>query len=170
MFALQFCFLGRVLTTTVDRMDAKILRTVADNGRISWRELAERIGLSLTPTLRRIRRLEDDGIIAGYSARFSEQKLGVGITMYVMVTLERQTEESLKVFERRIADVPEVMSCYLMTGEADYILRVVAADLESYQRFMLDILTRIPGVTRIQSSLAIKPVFQRAVPPIPRGR
>ena len=90
--------------------------------------------------------------------------------MYVLVTLERQTEETLKVFERRIVDVPEVMSCYLMTGDADYILRVVVSDLESYQRFMLDVLTRIPGVSHIQSSLAIKPVFQRAAPPIPRAR
>jgi Lrp/AsnC family leucine-responsive transcriptional regulator len=85
------------------------------------------------------------------------------------VSLERQVEETLKVFERRIADVPEVMSCYLMTGEADYVLRIVVPDLPSYQRFMLDVLTRIPGVSRIQSGLAIKPVFHRAAPPIPKG-
>lgn len=154
----------------LDRTDAKILQLLARDGRISWRDLAERIGLSLTPTLRRIRRLEKEGVISGYAARIDELRLGFGITMYVLVTLERQTEETLKVFERRIADVPEVMSCYLMTGEADYILRIVVADLESYQRFMLDVLTRIPGVSRIQSSLTIKPVFQRAAPPIPRAR
>ena len=154
----------------LDKTDAKILQILSKEGRISWRDLSERIGLSLTPTLRRIRRLEEQGYIAGYSARLDEQKLGVGITMYVSVTLEKQTEETLKVFERRIANVPEVMSCHLMTGEADYILRVVAADLESYQRFMLDVLTRIPGVSHIQSALAIKPVFQRATPPIPRVR
>jgi DNA-binding Lrp family transcriptional regulator len=155
---------------TLDRVDSKILQLLSQDGRISWRDLAERIGLSLTPTLRRIRRLEEEGVISGYSARIDEQRLGFGITMYVLVTLERQTEETLKVFERRIADVPEVMSCYLMTGDADYILRIVVADLQSYQRFMLDILTRIPGVSRIQSSLAIKPVFQRAAPPIPRSK
>ena len=154
----------------LDKTDAKILQILSKEGRISWRDLSERIGLSLTPTLRRLRRLEKEGYVAGYSARLDEQKLGVGITMYVSVTLERQTEETLKIFERRIADVPEVMSCHLMTGEADYILRVVAADLESYQRFMLDVLTRIPGVSHIQSALAIKPVFQRATPPIPRMR
>jgi Lrp/AsnC family transcriptional regulator, leucine-responsive regulatory protein len=154
----------------VDRLDAKILHLLAQDGRMSWRDLAERIGLSLTPTLRRVRRLEEAGIISGYSARFDEQRLGFGITMYVMVTLEKQTEETLKVFERRVADVPEVMSCYLMTGEADYILRIVVADLQSYQRFMLDVLTRIPGVSRIQSALAIKPVFQRNEPPIPKTR
>jgi DNA-binding Lrp family transcriptional regulator len=152
----------------LDKMDAKIMQILSTDGRISWRDLAEQIGLSLTPTLRRIRRLESDGVITGYSAQFDEQKLGYGITMYVWVSLERQVEETLKVFERRIADVPEVMSCYLMTGEADYVLRIVVPDLPSYQRFMLDVLTRIPGVSRIQSGLAIKPVFQRAAPPIPR--
>ena len=155
---------------TLDRVDSKILQLLSQDGRISWRDLAERIGLSLTPTLRRIRRLEKERVISGYSARIDEQRLGLGITMYVLVTLERQTEETLKVFERRIANVPEVMSCYLMTGDADYILRIVISDLQSYQRFMLDVLTRIPGVSRIQSSLAIKPVFQRTAPPIPRSK
>jgi DNA-binding Lrp family transcriptional regulator len=155
---------------TVDRVDSKILQLLSQDGRISWRDLAERVGLSLTPTLRRIRRLEQERVISGYSARIDEQRLGFGITMYVLVTLERQTEETLKVFERRIADVPEVMSCYLMTGDADYILRIVISDLQSYQRFMLDVLTRIPGVSRIQSSLAIKPVFRRTAPPIPRSK
>jgi len=152
----------------LDKVDARIMEILSRDGRISWRDLAEQIGLSLTPTLRRIRRLESEGYITGYGAQFDEQKLGFGITMYVWVSLERQVEETLKVFERRIADVPEVMSCYLMTGEADYVLRIVVPDLPSYQRFMLDVLTRIPGVSRIQSGLAIKPVFHRAAPPIPR--
>lgn len=157
-------------TIALDRIDSKILQVLSREGRISWRDLAERIGLSLTPTLRRIRRLEESGLIAGYAARFDEDRLGLGITMFISVTLDRQTEETLKVFERRIADVPEVMSCHLMTGEADYLLRVVVADLATYQRFMLDVLTRIPGVSHIQSSLAIKPVFQRSTPPLPRIR
>ena len=156
--------------TELDRTDSKILQLLATDGRISWRELATAVGLSLTPTLRRVRRLQEEDFISGFSARFNEERLGVGITMFVSVTLERQTEETLKAFERRIADVPEVMSCHLMTGQGDYLLRVVASDLASYQRFMLEILTRIPGVAHIQSSLAIKPVFQRSAPPIPRLR
>ncbi len=156
-------------TAEIDKTDARILQILSRDGRISWRDLAEQIGLSLTPTLRRIRRLEHEGFITGYSAQLDEQRLGFGITMYVSVSLERQVEETLKVFERRIADIPEVMSCHLMTGEADYVLRIVVADLASYQRFMLDVLTRIPGVSRIQSGLAIKSVFQRAAPPIPKG-
>lgn len=154
----------------LDKVDSRILQILARDGRISWRDLAEAVGLSLTPTLRRVRRLQDEGFILGFTARFNEERLGVGITMYVSVALERQTEETLKVFERRIADVPEVMSCHLMTGQGDYMLRIVVSDLASYQRFMLDVLTRIPGVAHIQSSLAIKPVFQRAAPPIPRVR
>lgn len=155
---------------TLDKTDAKILQILSREGRISWRDLADKVGLSLTPTLRRVRRLEESGLIAGYGARFNEEALGLGITMFISVTLDRQTEETLKVFERRIADIPEVMSCHLMTGEADYILRVLVSDLATYQRFMLEVLTRIPGVSHIQSSLAIKPVFQRATPPIPRVR
>ncbi|MGH8149352.1 MAG: Lrp/AsnC family transcriptional regulator [Steroidobacteraceae bacterium] len=159
-----------MMSPDLDKLDAKILQVLAKDGRISWRDLAETIGLTLTPTLRRVRRLQAQGLIAGFTARFDEQRLGVGITMFVSVTLERQTEETLKVFERRIADVPEVMSCHLMTGQGDYLLRVVASDLASYQRFMLDVLTRIPGVAHIQSNLAIKPVFQRVAPPVPRVR
>jgi Lrp/AsnC family leucine-responsive transcriptional regulator len=168
IFALFSRDISLMSAQKLDKVDAKIMQTLSKDGRISWRDLAEQIGLSLTPTLRRIRRLESEGYITGYSAQFDEQKLGFGITMYVWVSLERQVEETLKVFERRIADVPEVMSCYLMTGEADYVLRIVVPDLPSYQRFMLDVLTRIPGVSRIQSGLAIKPVFQRAAPPIPK--
>src|ERR1044072_9513391 len=155
-------------TEKLDKTDARIMQVLAKDSRISWRDLAEQIGLSLTPTLRRIRRLKSERYITGNSAQLDEQKLRFGITMYVCVSLERQVEETLKVFERRIADVPEVMSCYLMTGEPDYVLRIVVPDLPSYQRFMLDVLTRIPGVSRIQSGLAIKPVFQRAAPPIPK--
>ena len=118
----------------LDKDDSKIMQILSEDGRISWRDLADKIGLSLTPTLRRIRKLESDGVITGYGAQFDEQKLGFGITMYVWVSLERQVEETLKVFERRIADVPEVMSCYLMTGEADYVLRIVVPDLPSYQQ------------------------------------
>jgi len=150
----------------LDRTDLRILQLLADDGRISWREVAERIGLSLTPTLRRIRRLESEGYVAGYTARFDERRLGGNMSVYVSVTLERQTEGTLNTFESRIAEVPEVMSCFLMTGDADYLLRVVVADIESYQQFLLKTLTRIPGVAHIQSSFAVKPVVQRVAPPL----
>jgi DNA-binding Lrp family transcriptional regulator len=150
-------------------MDHRILQLLAAEGRVSWRELAQRVGLSLTPTLRRVRRLEAAGYISGYTARFDETRLGGGISVFISVTLERQTEEKLKVFEERIARVPEVMSCFRMTGGADYLLRVLVTDLASYQQFLLNTLTRIPGVAHIQSSFAIKPIVQRVAPPLLRG-
>jgi DNA-binding Lrp family transcriptional regulator len=153
----------------LDRSDHRILELLASDGRMSWRDLAQQIGLSLTPTLRRVRRLEAAGLISGYTARFDESRLGGGMSVFISVTLERQTEEKLKVFEERIARVPEVMSCFLMTGGADYLLRVLVTDLASYQQFLLNTLTRIPGVAHIQSSFAIKPVVQRVAPPMLRG-
>lgn len=149
-----------------DRIDRQILRVLAEEGRISWRELAERVGLSLTPTLRRVRRLEDDGYITGYAARFDEVRLGGAFSVFVSVTLERQSEEALEIFERKIAEAPEVMSCFLMSGDSDYLMRVVVPDLAAYQTFMTGFLTRIPGVARIQSSFALKAVAQRPAPPL----
>lgn len=149
----------------LDRIDRRILSALAEDGRISWRDLSERVGLSLTPTLRRVRRLEEDGLIKGYAARFDEARLGGAFSVFVNVTLERQSEEALEVFEARIREAPEVMTCFLMSGGADYLLRVVARDLPSYQAFMTGVLTRIPGVARIQSSFALKEVIQRAAPP-----
>lgn len=152
-------------SVVLDRIDRKILSSLAEEGRISWRDLADRIGLSLTPTLRRVRRLEEDGLITGYAARFDEVRLGGAFSVFVSVTLERQSEEALEIFEARIREAPEVMTCFMMSGGSDYLLRVVARDLPSYQAFMNGTLTRIPGVARIQSSFALKEVIQRAAPP-----
>jgi DNA-binding Lrp family transcriptional regulator len=148
----------------LDRADTKILKFLSEDGRMSWRDLAEKVGLSLTPTLRRVRRLEEEGYILGYAAKLDEARLVGSMSIFVSVTLERQSEEILKVFESRIADVPEIMSCFLMTGGADYLLRVVVRDLKDYQDFLMNILTRIPGVVHIQSSFALKPVIQRPAP------
>lgn len=150
----------------LDRYDLKILTVLAEDGRISWRDLAVRIGLSLTPTLRRVRRLEGEGYVTGYGARLAEDRLGGTISVFVQVTLSAQTEEAIRVFEAEIAKAPEVMSCFLMTGGADYMLRVVAADLAGYQAFLMNSLTRIPGVAHIQSSFALRPVIQRPAPPL----
>ncbi|WP_312160430.1 Lrp/AsnC family transcriptional regulator [Phenylobacterium sp.] len=150
----------------LDRTDRRILAALAADGRLSWRDLAAQVGLSLTPVMRRVRRLETEGFITGYAARFDERRLGAAFSVFVQVSLERQAEEALETFESRIAQAPEIMSCYLMSGDADYLLRVVAADLESYQAFMTGFLTRIPGVARIQSSFALKPVIDRTAPPL----
>ncbi|WP_175783060.1 Lrp/AsnC family transcriptional regulator [Burkholderia anthina] len=148
----------------LDKTDLKILRELAEDGRLSWRELAERIGLSLTPTLRRVHKLEEQGFIRGYAAQLDERKLIGGLNVFVAVTLENQSESAIKRFEKEIVVAPEVMSCFTMTGDADFILRVVVHDLDSYQNFLTKTLTRIPGVEHIRSSFALKTVLNRASP------
>jgi Lrp/AsnC family transcriptional regulator, leucine-responsive regulatory protein len=148
----------------LDRLDIQILRELAADGRLSWRDLAERIGLSLTPTTRRVRRLEEEGYIRGYVAQLDEARLAGAVTVFVSVTLEKQSEKAIARFETEIALAPEVMSCFLMTGDSDYNLRVVVADLEAYHQFLTRSLTGIPGVAHIKSSFALKTVLMRTAP------
>ncbi len=148
----------------IDRTDLKILKVLATDGRIAWSALAEQIGLSLTPTLRRVRHLEDSGYIQGYVGQLDEGRLAGKITVFVAVTLATQSEEVIARFEERIALAPEVMSCFLMTGDADYNLRVVVPDLDAYHHFLKQTLTRIPGVAHIKSSFALKTVLMRSSP------
>jgi Lrp/AsnC family transcriptional regulator, leucine-responsive regulatory protein len=153
----------------LDRMDMRILAILAENGRISWSELAEQVGLSITPVLRRVKRLESEGVIQGYHARLDEARLAGAISVFVSVTLTRHAKDSLTVFEAEVRKLPQVMSCYLMTGGADYMLRVVVRDLGEYQSFLLDQLTKIESVAQIQSSFTLQPVIERAVPPLTPG-
>ena len=147
----------------LDSYDRKILRRLAEDGRITWRELADEIGLSLTPTLRRVRILEETGYITGYFARLDEQRLIGSMIVFISVTLERQVRTILARFEEHVASLPEVMSGYLMTGSSDYLLRAVVADLDHY-RELLDALTKIEGVAHIQSSFALKTFVNRPAP------
>jgi Lrp/AsnC family leucine-responsive transcriptional regulator len=148
----------------IDKTDRKILKELAGEGRLAWSALSERIGLSLTPTLRRVRQLEEDGYIQGYVAKLDEGRLAGRMNVFVAVTLATQAEEVIARFEERIALAPEVMSCFLMTGDADYNLRVVVPDLDAYHHFLTRTLTRIPGVAHIKSSFALKTVLNRASP------
>lgn len=148
----------------VDKTDLKILKELACDGRMAWSALGDRIGLSLTPTLRRVRRLEEDGFIKGYVATLDEGRLAGRMNVFVSVTLSTQAEEVIARFEERIALAPEVMSCFLMTGDADYNLRVVVQDLDAYHHFLTRTLTRIPGVAHIKSSFALKTVLSRTSP------
>lgn len=151
----------------LDRTDLKLLAELSRNGRVSWRELAEIVGLSLTPTLRRVRQLEASGYITGYSAHLDESRLAGGMSVFVSVTLEKQSQDVIDRFEREVAAIPQVMSCFLMTGDADYILRVVAEDLAGYQSMLTSTLTKIPGVAHIKSSFALKTVLNRQAPLLP---
>ncbi len=147
----------------LDRLDMKILRILSTEGRISWRELADKISLSMTPTLRRVRALEESGIIRGYSATIDESKLAGSISIFVSITLNQQISTALTSFESKVGKIPQVMSCFLMTGASDYLLRVVVRDLPEFTR-VVDRLTKIEGVFHIQSSFALKPVIQRQSP------
>lgn len=144
----------------LDACDMKILNALVNDGRISWRDLSDRIGLSLTPTLRRVRRLEAAGYIEGYTATLDEQRLIGSLSAFVSVTLEKQSEETLGVFESQIESLEEVTSCFMMTGNVDYLMRVVVRDLDHYQRLLAK-LTRIPNVAHVNSSFALKPIVRR---------
>jgi DNA-binding Lrp family transcriptional regulator len=148
----------------LDRTDIKILKQLSVDGRLGWKELADKIGLSLTPTLRRVRRLEEEGYIRGYIAQLDEGRLAGGISVFVSVSLDKQSEEAIAAFERQIVLASEVMSCFLTTGDADYSLRVVVPDLDAYHRFLTRTLTKIPGVAQIKSSFSLKTVLFRAAP------
>jgi len=147
-------------------IDRRILIQLQENARLTNVELAERVNLSPSPCLRRNRNLETDGIIKGYVALVDQNRVGLPVSVFVNVTLERQIEKNLEIFEETIRERPEVMECYLMTGDADYLLRVVAADLAAYERFLLDHLTRVPGVSFIKSSFALKQVVYKTALPI----
>jgi Lrp/AsnC family leucine-responsive transcriptional regulator len=148
----------------IDKIDRKILKELAGDGRMAWSLLGDKVGLSLTPTLRRVRQLEESGYIQGYVARLDEGRLAGRMSVFVAVTLSTQSEEAIRVFEEQIMLAPEVMSCFLMTGDADYSLRVVVPDLETYHQFLTRTLTRIPGVAHIKSSFALRTVLIRSSP------
>ncbi len=150
-------------STPIDRYDLKILQSLSRDGRMTWRDLADEIGLSLTPTIRRVRALEEDGLITGYFARLDEARLVGSMSVFVSVTLERQKSEVLDRFENDVAGMPEVMSGFLMSGGSDYLLRCIVRDLDHY-RALLDRLTKVEGVAHIQSSFALKSFVNRPAP------
>lgn len=150
----------------LDAIDRNILDVLQQNARISNVELSEKVNLSPSPCLRRVRRLESEGTIRSYVTLLDPAEVGLPVSVFVQVSLERQVDDALENFERAIVARPEVMECYLMTGDSDYLLRVVAPDLEAFQRFLLDHLTRIPGVASIKSSFALKQVSYRTALPL----
>ena len=136
------------------------------NARVSNVELAESAGVSASPCWRRVRELERTGVISRYVTLVDPAALGLPVSVFIQVSLEKQVESALEVFKNAILQRPEVMECYLMTGDADYMLRVVVADLEAYERFLMDHLTRVPAVANIRSSFALKQVKYRTVLPV----
>ena len=150
---------------SLDAVDRNILDHLQRDGRISNVDLAREIGLSPSACLRRMRDLEASGVIDRYAAILNQAAAGFGLSVFVQVTLERQA--AIEAFERSVADRPEVMECYLMAGDADYLLRVVVADVTAYQRFLKDHLARIPGVASVRSSFALNRVKYDTALPLP---
>ena len=142
----------------MDALDRRILAALQADGRMTNQELAERVHLSPSACSRRVARLEAAGVIAGYTALLEPEAAGRGTTVFVHVTLDRQSGEDLAAFERAVADCPDVMECYLMSGDDDYLVKVAAADLNDYERIHTQYLARMPGVARIRSGFALRTV------------
>ena len=151
---------------SLDAIDRRILAVLQDNARVSNVELAELSGVSASPCWRRVRELERTGVISQYVTLVNPAAVGLPVSVFIQVSLEKQVEYALEVFENAILERPEVMECYLMTGDADYMLRVVVANLEAYERFLMDHLTRVPAVANIRSSFALKQVKYRTALPV----
>ena len=152
--------------TDLDAIDRRILARLQEDGRVSNVELANDVGISSSPCWRRVRELERRGVISGYVALVDAAAVGLPVSVFVQVTLERQIEAALETFEAAVKARPEVMECYLMTGDADYLLRVVVSDLPTYEAFLKDHLTRIPGIANIKSSFALNQVKYRTSLPL----
>src|SRR3984893_11286526 len=143
---------------TLDAIDRKILSQLQSDGRITMQELADKVGLSVSPCHRRVKLLEERGVITRYIATVDQKSLGLHVSVFISIKLARQKEEDLNQFARAISKWDEVLECYLMTGNRDYLLRVVAADLSSYEAFLKNKLTRLDGIASIESSFALSQV------------
>ncbi len=151
---------------TLDAIDRKILAQLQTDGRMSLSDLAGKVGLSPSPCLRRVRMLERVGVISRYVAVLDQQAVGLPVSVFVSIKLERQKQDALDRFAKAIARWPEVLECYLMTGPRDYWLRVVVPDLAAYERFVKQKLTRLDGIASIESSFALEQVKYSNVLPI----
>ncbi|WP_294312163.1 Lrp/AsnC family transcriptional regulator [uncultured Sphingomonas sp.] len=139
-----------------DRIDRQILAHLQQDGRMTNVELAERVGLTAPPCLRRVRALEEAGVIRGYHADLDPATLGFPITVFAMVSLRSQAEHDLAAFETHVADIPEVRECHMLNGEIDFILKIVASDLKSFQEILTTHLTPAPNVASVKTSLTIR--------------
>lgn len=147
----------------LDRADFRLLRILQTDARASHVELAEAIGLSPSACARRVRQLEEAGVISGYRADLDLSRLGLTATVIIRITLESQAEDALAAFEKAVARIPDVLSCHLMSGSDDYLLLVLARDIEDFERIHKRHLSRLPGVARIHSSFALRQVIRRNV-------
>lgn len=150
----------------LDKIDRKILNDLQENGRMTNVELAQRAGISAPPCLRRVRALEEAGVIKGYHANIDHGSLGYGVMVIAQVGLSNQSETDLRKFEELIQQWPQVRECYLVSGESDYILKIVAEDWDSYQKFLTTQLTTAPNISHIKSALGIRVAKQKPGVPV----
>lgn len=150
----------------IDNRDKALLRRLQEDGRATNAELAQAANLSESACFRRVRALEAEGVITGYAALVDPASVGLGLTVYVSITLSSQAQDLLAAFEAAVAEAPEIIECHLMTGQADYIVRVVASDVEDLERLHAKVLTRLPGVARLNSSIALRSIVRRNALPI----
>ncbi len=151
----------------LDRYDKEILICLQQDGRLTNQELADRIGLSPSPCLRRVRALEEAGLITGYRALVDARKLGLTLMALLHISMDKHTPERFENFEREVAAIPEVMECLLITGQsADYQLKVVVRDMDAYQDLLLNRVTRIEGVTGVHSSFVLRRVVNNTAVPV----
>ena len=149
----------------MDLKDRQIIRELQLDGRLTNQELAERVNLSPSPCLRRLRNLEQSGAIRGYTALVDQKAYGLPVTVLIRIRLERHSEETIRVFESKISRIDEILDCYLMTGDIDYLLRVIVESLEAYEDFIRRKIHSIPGVASIETSFAYGIVKQSRVYP-----
>jgi Lrp/AsnC family leucine-responsive transcriptional regulator len=151
----------------LDRHDQQILAVLQEDGRISNQDLADRIGLSPSPCLRRVRMLEESGVIAGYRALLDARKLGLSLMALIGISMDKHTPERFQALEAVIRDIPEVLECLLITGQsADYQLKVVVRDMDAYQHLLLNRITQIKGVTGVHTSFVLRRVVDRTTLPV----
>lgn len=153
----------------MDKIDQRLLGELQRDGRIANADLALRVGLSESACLRRVRRLEAEGFIERYAAKLDLSRLGWGMSLLVRITLKAQTDRDLRAFEKAVSLVPEITDCYLTTGEADYVLRVFARDSTDIERLHSSVLTKLPGVARVESSFVLREIVSGSTPPLERA-
>ncbi len=154
---------------SLDSTDLRILKELQLDGALSNVELAKRVFLSPSPCLARVKALEQNGMIDRYVAIANPAKLGLGLNVFISISLKTQSKEALARFEKRVAEHDEVMECYLMTGDSDYLIRVAVADIGALEKFILEQLSPIPGIEKIRSSFALKQVRYQTALPLPRS-
>ena len=151
---------------TLDAADVRILRALQDDARLTNADLASKVGLSASPCWRRVRRLEERGAIRGYQAVIDRKVVGLGVLAFVRVQIDRHSDEDARRFEAEVATLPEVVACYSIAGEADFLLQVVADDLDTYAEFAMTVIRRLPGIKEMNTSFVLKGIKPLAATPV----